>query len=176
VWSLGTGESHRWHLGRDHYLRTDESWEQAGKPEALVELGLDDTYLNILVETNTGEIVAPLQGQDNLLDNERSDVNADGVQLYFGPDATRPFARGWLIVPASPVRVTPLTTGVEPVRDISWSTTPSGWSMRIRVPREILPVQNGQLVFDLIVNERPAYRDRRRDRHDSASAVALRLT
>ena len=189
--ALANGHRHQWLLGEAHYLRTDESWEEAGQPTASVELFADAAGLHIVVDALTGPIVVPSPDFDNPLDNERADVNADGVQLYFGTRAGAPWTLGWLIVPSTPVRTTPLVAGQQATPDVSWVKTGSGWRMMIHIPQRLLPAVDGRIVFDLVVNERPAHRERRRgqlvlshgsgfsylrgDRHDSSRAFALRL-
>ena len=86
-------------LGADHYLQTEAAWQEAGAPTAVVQLVADTETLMIDVAAHTGPPVAPPAGAANPLDNERADVNADGVQLYVGDAPDRPWRAGWLAVP-----------------------------------------------------------------------------
>ncbi len=178
-------------LGSAHYRGSEDSWEQAGRPAAQVELAAHGTELIIDVHAHTGSVVVPEAGAHNPLDNERADVNADGVQLYIGPADASPWTGAWLIVPAErEARITPLVSSGLPVRAY-WQCSTTGWSMSIRLPLDSLPVgQRASFRFDLIVNERPAHRERRRgqlvlsgsrgefvylrgDRHDPRRALLL---
>ena len=48
-------------------------------------------------------------------------------------------------------------------QEVQWGVTPGGWSMRLRWPRAALPFDaDGALFFELVVNERPPERERRR--------------
>lgn len=182
-------------LGEHHYRRTDDVWRDAGAPTAVVSLGIENEGLLVTIDTS-GPVVIPEATADNPLDNERPDVNASGVQLYIAPQPGEPWRHGWLIVPADRPRVTQLvpagdrsTSGLSP--DIHATTTESGWTMQLRLPVHRLPLIDGTCAFDLIVNERPPDRERRRgqlvlsggtgfaylrgDRHESAHAIRIRV-
>ncbi|MES2522038.1 MAG: heparinase II/III family protein [Gemmatimonadota bacterium] len=191
-------------LGAAHYRGTEQSFKEAGEPTAMLQLTRNETHLVMDVIAFTGEIVVPTPDGDgvlvNPLDNERADVNADGLQWYIG----RPGASSWtaagLIVPASDSADAPdqprahaLVPTESPPPDVVWSETEDGWAMRLSWPLDSLPVDvDGCIAFDVIVNERPADRERRRgqlvlsggdgfaylrgDRHDPDRAVVIGVT
>lgn len=191
VFALPPGHRLRFALGAAHYRGSEDSWEQAGCPAAQVELAVNGSELTIDVEAHTGPVVVPADGADNPLDNERADVNADGVQLYVGPADASAWWGAWLIVPDEPkARITSLVPGASPVR-ASCQRSDTGWSMSIRLPLASLPSgAHAPFRFDLLVNERPPHRERRRgqlvlsgsrgefvylrgDRHDPRRALLL---
>ena len=182
-------------LGEPHYLRSEPSWREAGAPNATVRVSLDDAVLAIDVDVRLGRppAFAPL-GASNPLDNERADVNSDGLQLLVAPTAAAEFAASWLLVPEQPaplVRVARVEArGVDIDVEAAWRAAADGWRIRCRVARAALA---GEFVaFDVAVNEKPSDRERRRgqlrlgeagspfvylrgDRMDVAGAVWLQL-
>lgn len=194
VFALPPGHRLRFELGQAHYRGSEDSWQQAGRPTAQVELETVGSALAFEVLAHTGSVVVPDAGAQNLLDNERADVNADGVQLYIGPEDASSWTGAWLIVPAGgEARVTPLVAGT-PSLAATWQRSSAGWSMSIRLPMHTLPSgPHTPFRFDLIVNERPPHRARRRgqlvlsgsrgefvylrgDRHDPRRALLLQCT
>ena len=199
-------------LREPHYRQTEQTWSEAGKPSADITIGLAGDVLEIAITAITGEIVVPPEGEVNVLDNERQDVNADGIELFIGAGTHLPWSASWLIVPASKAatpaesgrpRITATTTG-SPALGANWSRIQSdrmfeaharmfeGYVMTLRLPLHSIPVQeDGTFAMELIVNERPADRARRRgqlvlsggggfaylrgDRADSADALTFRL-
>lgn len=153
-------------LGEAHYLRTEQSWAEAGEPRATVSLSRIGRELQVTVEAHTGTPTVPAAGDENELDNERPDVNSDGVQLYVGLTDGQPWNAAWLAVPApesAPLaRVTSLTPRT-PAVPANWDYTATGWTMTLHVPVEAVSTQpDGTFLLELIVNERPAHRVRRR--------------
>jgi hypothetical protein len=153
-------------LGEHHYVQTEESWKDAGQPTARVQLGVTNWSLIVDIDANVGAAVVPPPGAQNVLDNERAEINGHGVQLYFGATPHKPWAMSWLAVPAPDTaphaRVVRLTPG-SPEVDTQFANTPNGWAMRFIIPLPSLPIQrDAALQFELIVNERPADRERRR--------------
>ncbi len=188
---LSAHEPLRIALGEAHYRRSEQSWREADRPTAEVILRATPATLEITVHAHTGPPVTPDEGAENHLDNERADINADGVQLYIGPPDRSPWSRSWLCVPAATgVRVTTLLPA-SPDISAQWSDSAAGWQMTLTVPREWLPLgPDAPFAFDVIVNERPAKRQRRRgqlvlsggagefvylrgDRHDPRRALLL---
>ncbi len=182
-------------LGESHYRRSEADWRSAGRPTADVRLEADGRDLYITVHACTGDVVVPLAGEDDVLDNERADVNADGVQCYVGPGDRAEWSAAWLLVPdaqSGGVRVTSLLPANVPV-DARWIPTATGFTLHLRLSRHALPeCPKHALRFDLIVNERPPHRQRRRgqlvlsgssgetvylrgDRHDPLRAWRLLL-
>lgn len=160
-------------LGREHYVPTEEPWGGANAPTATVCVAATADHLLVHVRARTGHPpVVPPGGSatsmpDNPLDNEPADVNADGLQCYVGV-AGAPVGR-WaaavLLVPLAngEARVTSLVAdGVVPEATVR--VHDDGWSATLRWPRRRLPALEGPspLTFDLVVNERPPERERRR--------------
>jgi hypothetical protein len=161
-----------------------------------VRLALDDAALEVCVDVvlhRPTTFVAA--GAENLYDNERADVNGDGLQLAYrlpGADADDAGAlAAWLLVPEPPgdrVRITPTTTAAAAVPlDARWRPTAAGWALVATLP---VPATGGEIGLDVIVNEMPPGRTRRRgqlvlggaagefvylrgDRHDAARALRL---
>ncbi len=195
--SLREHEALRVELGEAHYCRSEQTWREAGAPSASLTLVRHGHAVRLRVHARTGEVVVPPAGADNPLDNERTDVNADGVQLYLGRVGKSDWSAAWLLVPdpdAGAVRITSLVAGAEPP-EASWFASDDGWVLDVLLSAPLLEAigdAEGTLGFDLIVNERPADRERRRgqlvlsgadgefvylrgDRHDPARALLLRL-
>jgi hypothetical protein len=187
-------------LGEAHYLRTEPSWREAGAPTAVVQITATPHQVVIDVDVHGHPLVAP-DPEGNLLDNEHADTNADGIQWYWGPLGGA-FTQAALCVPVDhAVRMTRLVAGEWPLPTASARTWADGdgWAVRFVWNRSDLPVDDtGLLAFDLIVNERPAERTRRRgqlvlsgrtvdpplaagfcylrgDRHDPTRALRLQL-
>ncbi|AMW05145.1 heparinase II/III domain-containing protein [Gemmatimonas phototrophica] len=185
-------------LGERSYLATEEPWGGENRPEAQLRLGATAEELVVHVEVATGHApIVPAATADgampeNPLDNERADVNADGVQCYLGVagEAVGQWHQAVLCVPlpTGDVRTTVLVPGgVLPRATCEYGDT--GWRLTLYWPRRALPP--GPLSFDLAVNERPPHRERRRgqlvlsggggfaylrgDRHAPHAPVALRL-
>lgn len=168
-------------LDESHYLRTEQDWHDSGRPTATVQVELDGTRVVVEVVANTGAVV-PADGTDNPLDNERAQVNADGVQWYWG-SGHGAWAQGALCTPSDgAVLMARVVPGEWPLPDASWAPLPDngGWRVRFEWRLADLPVEpDGTITFDLVVNERPPDRRRRRGqlvlsgrRADAPSAAA----
>ncbi|GAB1341024.1 heparinase II/III domain-containing protein [Gemmatimonas sp.] len=161
-------EFSRW-LGEAHYVATEEAWGGTNAPTARLAIGRTASHLVVTVHAFTGHAPVVPSGGDphhmpaNPLDNERADVNADGVQCYFGRQHDRPghWQAAVLAVPLADgtARVTSLVAN-GPVPEAHAESLPDGWRMVLRWRLETLPLDS--LTFDLIVNERPPERERRR--------------
>ncbi len=156
-------------LAQPHYRRSEQSWLEAGSLTADVDMTATEQALHIRVSAHTGVVVVPETHAVNHLDNERADVNADGLQLYIAPLESTEWTGAWLLVPhADGARVTVLAgtrqhPGVPAGFTVHSEHTATGWLMDITLPLEPHGVQPWQRFrFDLIVNERPAERERRR--------------
>jgi hypothetical protein len=125
-------------------------------------------------------------------------VNADGLQLYLGAPDADDWGAAWLVVPerdSEQWRITPLVApATADTLQGSWRHTPTGWWGRLVVPAarlRPLVTADGVLRVDLIVNERPPDRLRRRgqlilsgsdgefvylrgDRHEPSRALLVR--
>jgi hypothetical protein len=183
-------------LGEAAYVQTEEPWGENNTPTAQLFLGRTADELVVRVEARTGHApVVPEEGSEthmpaNPLDNERADTNADGVQCYLGVagDPRGRWRAGVLAVPleGGRARVTSLVPGGA-VPDVHTESRTDGWQMVMRWPLSALP--HGPLTFDLVVNERPPHRERRRgqlvlsggggfgylrgDRHDPVTPFGL---
>jgi len=152
-------------LGRAHYRRTEASWEEAGSPSATVAIGATDSELLVEVSVNNRQPnFAPAQA-DNPLDNEHPDTNSDGVQLHLSNRDRRSLAASWLMVPepGSPhVRINGRDGASQISLRASWRQTSEAWQLLARIPRDALGPSNAQIALDVIVNEMPRGRERRR--------------
>lgn len=106
-------------------------------------------------------VFAPQRGW-NELDNERPDINSDGVQLHLaGADPASP-AMSWLLVP-EPGRSTLRISSSEgaPHIDATWEPSDTGYTVRCDVPLTSDMSRDG-FDLDIIVNEISPDRERRR--------------
>jgi hypothetical protein len=146
-------------LAAGHYRRSEASWEEAGRPTAIVALALLGDQLEIDVAVHKLPLVFASAGSDNPLDNEHPDVNSDGVQLH-GPRCS------WLLVPEQDVpnvRITPRQGAASAPRiSARWRPEPAGYSMRIAAPVSAFLDPVDGMLLDVIVNEVPLGRERRR--------------
>ena len=152
-------------LGEAHYRRSEQSWQEAGSPTAVIRLGGTDR--SVIVEADVskpeGGIFAPAR-ERNDLDNEHPDVNSDGIQLYLAaPDD--PMGAGWLLVPersGHEVRITRIAGAIDalPIA-CRWASTPTGYRVRCELPLAGEMRRSG-MELDVIVNEIGAGRERRR--------------
>lgn len=168
-------------LAESDYLRTEQAWRESGSPTATVEMALDGPRVIVDVVANTGVVVPP-DGADNPLDNERAQVNADGVQWYWGASHGG-WAQAALCTPSDDtLLMTRLLPGPWPLPDATWLALPDdrGWRVRFEWRLADLPVEpDGTITFGLVVNERSPDRVRRRgqlvlngNRADPPSAAA----
>jgi hypothetical protein len=154
-------------LGERAYRRSEESWQEAGKPRAAVALTATREYLVIEVSVEKPEVVlrAP-DAADPALDNEHADIHSDGVQLYVASRGwDRPAA--WLAVPEYPeprVRTRVVDGARTDVPLVAgWSSESRGYAMRFEIPLHALGAERELAVaMDLIVNEMATGRVRRR--------------
>jgi len=175
-------------LGEPHYRRSEHRWTDAGAPTASVSLQWRAPTLTVSIEVpNSTRTFAP-GGATNAYDNEHPDINGDGVQLYL---QTRQGESAWMLVPdaaSSAVRVRQLDdwSSPQPIR-ARWQPTSSGYELTVDLDTHAPP-----LAFDVVVNEMPPDRARRRgqlvlsgargefvylrgDRHDRWRLVPLRI-
>lgn len=145
-------------LGGDDYRRSEQSWDDAGRPTADVALRADSTGLRITVVVSHSDVTFAPRNAENPFDNESADVNGDGVQLYARiGDAVS----GWMLVPelgGDTVRVRSIDGAVEALRiDVRarWSRSGAGY----RLIADLAAVPSALAV---VVNEMPRGRLRRR--------------
>ena len=160
-------------LGAAHYRRTEESWEEAGRPSAVVTVALGADALVLQADVRAPALVFVPRGAANPLDNEHPDINGHGAQLYLrrhdAEGAPGPVA-GWIAVPepgSSAVRLTPIA-GLDASVPVAatWAPTAEGYRLRFVVPRQAIdlaPAGRGvRLDLDLLLNETAPGRERRR--------------
>ncbi len=195
--SLGVTRPIRFRLSREHYRKSEEPWERAGRPEAVVAIAADATQLVIEVGVKKQSLAFAPRRDDNPLDNEHPDTNSDGVQLYLGAANGDGRYYSWILVPEGEsdcVRVTPRSAfGASVALTARWRQTPGGYLLRCSIPRHALgEPPNVAFTLDLIVNETIPERERRRgqlvlsggqnetiylrgDRQDATRALAFSL-
>jgi hypothetical protein len=149
----------RFVLGREHYRRSEQSWEEAGCPTATIAFAAIATELLIDIDVQKDRLALKRAQATNPLDNEHPDINSDGVQLYLGRCS-------WLVVPevnAPNVRVT-LRDGQRPnapTLNARWVPSATGYGMRIAIPLHELAAKE-EVLGDVIINETIPGRERRR--------------
>ena len=191
---LGPSEQDIWELfdlGEAHYRRSEESWREAGQPNARVAVTADGDGLviDVLVQTEH-PIFSPVDAT-NALDNEHPDINGHGVQLYVATDES---SGGWVLVPetgTNAVRVRRLAAwGSFPDPTTTWRLVPGGFELRARLA--INTTEPSMFGLDILVNDAAPGRARRRgqlvmsgadgefvylqgDRHDPARLVPFSI-
>lgn len=179
--------THRVILEEDAYRRSEESWQEAGEPRAVVVFAnRGGGTLGISVDVEAARTFVP-PGTANRLDNEHADINGAGVQLYLATDEK---TAGYVIVPiegSKELQVRPIDGwGANVPVQGTWTATKHGFRIDLQAP-----VGVGQVLVDVIVNEKPAGRERRRgqlvmsgggdfaylrgDRHDASRLIPLVL-
>jgi hypothetical protein len=174
-------------LGREKYRRSELTWEDAGRPSATLQLRATAAGLEIHVHVPVSDRTFAPADAVNRYDNESPDINGDGVQLYL---RSGELLSGWILVPESgspSVRVRQVDGWRAPRSiDARWSPTATGYDVRITLPG---PVPDA---LDIIVNEKPFGRERRRgqlvlsgahgefvylrgDRHDRQILIPMRI-
>lgn len=175
-------------LGELHYRRSEQLWRDAGAPAAFVTLGWSGQSLDVTVDVPRSDLMFVRAGAENRYDNEHSDVNGDGVQLFIR--TTRGYS-GWMLVPeldSDVVRVRPIDGWNAPQVVVArWERQANGYRMSISLPGPTPPE-----AIDVVVNEMPRGRERRRgqlimsgaagefvylrgDRHEPHRLITLRL-
>ena len=184
---LALGEEH-------HYFRTELPYPGPDIFSAIAYVNWSDDDLYVAVDVvKDGMIMRPADAPALNLDNEPDDINADSVQVYWrGPDHA---THGWLVCPApeGTLRSRSIGAASELAVTGSWTATPGGYRITIRVPcpQLVRLRRTERLGFDLIVNEMLAGRIRRAgqliwsggpgwaylrgDRHDPATFGELEL-
>lgn len=152
-------------LGEPTYRRSEERWEEAGRPTARVAIAASTRVLTVDVQVATPEPRFVPAGAVNPYDNEPADINGDGVQLYV---RTADNGGAWMLVPepaARPgvVRARPIEGwGSLKLGRTAWRRTREGYELRVELPmREPLQV-GSEVALDVLVNETGPGRERRR--------------
>jgi hypothetical protein len=175
-------------LGEANYRRSEHTWTEAGQPISEVTLAWNDGMLNVGVHVAKSERSFALAGATNPYDNEHPDINGDGVQLYLRSDHG---LHAWMLVPEQEsgiLRVRAIEGGGAPAAlSGSWRVVGDGYRVDASISG-VIP-----LAIDVIVNEMPRGRERRRgqlvlsggaaefvylrgDRHDPARLIPLHLS
>jgi hypothetical protein len=185
---LGRSERLTFQLGEQHYRRSEQSWRDAGSPEATIELAADAASLAIVVGVRAGDPVFAPAEASNPFDNESADTMRAGVQLYVRSAGD---SGGWMLVPdadGDTVRVRPIDGWGNAARPRGrWRRSGRGYEMLID-----LPIDTNEIDIDVIINETTSDRERRRgqlvlsgasgefvylrgDRHDAARLIPLTI-
>ncbi|HEY4304600.1 MAG TPA: heparinase II/III family protein [Gemmatimonadaceae bacterium] len=176
-------------LAERHYRRSEQTWQEAGEPSASVVLTWQRVALDVVIDVPRSDRTFAARDAKNIYDNEPADVNGDGVELFI---KTREGRAGWLLVPepdSSTVRIRRVD-GWNLPQNISarWERSSTGYRIFASLPAETPPYG-----FDVIVNEMPRGRLRRRgqlvlsggagefvylrgDRHEPERLITLRIS
>jgi hypothetical protein len=176
-------------LGEQHYRRSEQPWRDAGRPSAVVTVAWSDGTLDVAIDVMHSDLTFASATAVNRLDNEPADINGDSVQLYL---RTEHGQSAWMLVPehdTDRVRVRPIDGWFAPQPlSARWQPVGDGYRMAIALPSSTPP-----LAIDLIVNEVPSGRMRRRgqlvmsgaqgefvylrgDRHEGDRLIPLRIS
>ena len=154
-------------LGREQYRRSEETWEEAGRPSARVGiLRLPNELVVDIAVRKKGELTFAPANAVNVLDNESPDINGDGVQLYLVDSSG---TSGWVLVP----EVGEAEEGTVRARHIdgwdrpralraAWRATEDGYSIRVRIVAFPPGLDEREFALGVVVNEKPLGRERRR--------------
>ena len=162
--TLVRGQRREFVLAMNEYRRSEESWEEAGRPTAHVSILGEPNELAIDVRVHkSGELTFAPAGAVNRYDNEAPDINGDGLQLYL-VDASG--ASAWVLVPESSpqggtvrARVIEGWTSPRAVHATS-RRTDDGYAIEVHVPYRA--TAGAELALGIVVNEKPPDRERRR--------------
>lgn len=145
-------------LGDAHYRRSETTWRDAGSPGAVVALSASNATLTIGIRVQAAnQRFAPAKAA-NPYDNEHADTMGAGVQLYLKTATGR---AAWMLVPQR-------SGGVRARRITGWTDlaiTPDARWKELRDGYEIvaeLPLSFREFALDVLINEAPADRERRR--------------
>ena len=152
----------RFELDGRHYRRSEQSWLEAGRPGAAVEIAAEPGGRAVTFTIDVPRSQRLFRAIDalNPYDNEPMAINGDGVQLYVVAGSER---GGWLLVPvpdttsvgARPIDQSTGTLGMT----ATWSPLPGGYRL---VARVAMPDSASELSADVLVNETASRRERRR--------------
>jgi hypothetical protein len=153
---LRRNKPQRIQLGEEHYRRSELSWRDAGSPTAVVTLIAGQTSLSVKIVVHDSDQTFAEAEAVNRYDNEQPDINGDGVQLHV---LTPSGLTGWMLIPerrSGSVRVRSIGSAVAvPPPRATWRAVGAGYELDF----ELSPIPNA---IDVIVNEMPAGRERRR--------------
>ena len=185
------GEPRRFELGEPHYRRSEEAWRDAGSPTADVALTWSGAELRVEIVVPRSDLTFVAADAENRWDNENADVNGDGVQLYVETSHGR---SAWMLVPDEDGVRTRAIDGWTHARAVraTWHREAHGYVLVADVSLVDLELEDPHVAIDVVVNEKPAGRDRRRgqlvlsgaygefvylrgDRHDAHRLLHLEL-
>lgn len=154
-------------LGEGHYRRSEETWDEAGRPSARVTIASNGTELSVEANVIAADLVFVPAGAANPYDNEHADINGHGVQLFV---RTMFDGGAWMIVPeqgASNARVRPIEGwGGLKILAATWERTAEGFRIAVRITLPALPAEYPKgsypVSLDVLVNETTPVRERRR--------------
>ena len=147
-------------LGADHYRRSEQSWDEAGQPTAVVSVERSNHRLVVRIEVPRAERRFVDIDAENPFDNDPAAIHGDGVQLYI---VVGEHAAGWLLVPVADSNLVARRTAEgwsdELPLDVVWQPFAHGYSLvaEITLPRHVAAVD-----LDVVVNESTPGRARRR--------------
>ena len=147
-------------LGAEHYRRSEQSWDEAGRPRAGVTVEQSRDVLVVRVTVPRAERRFVALDSENPWDNDPAAIHGDGVQLYV---AAGDRAAGWLLVPiAESTRVARRTadgwSDSLPL-EATWRPSDDGYEL---VATVTLPPHVEEVDVDVLVNENAGGRGRRR--------------
>ena len=149
-------------LHEPHYRRSEESWEEAGRPTADVRITGDERHVRVDIRVRKPSPLLFVEADaENPLDNEPAEINADGVQLYV---AAGGHEGGWTIVPdeASPRARARRVRGWDQLAvDASWERSDEGYTLTATVALPDAP-PGSEVAVGVVVNETGPGRARRR--------------
>jgi hypothetical protein len=176
-------------LAERHYRRSEQTWQEAGEPSATVVLSWQRRSLEIVVDVPRSDRTFVDRNATNRYDNEPPDINGDGVELFVRWRDTR---AAWVLVPEPDfpnVRIRRIE-GWNAPQDVAarWERSSTGYRMFISLTSDTPPYG-----FDVIINEMPRGRERRRgqlvlsggagefvylrgDRHEPERLITLRIS
>ncbi|PYP76742.1 MAG: hypothetical protein DMD35_17680 [Gemmatimonadetes bacterium] len=147
-------------LGADHYRASEESWEAASRPAAVVHIDATADRLVVRVEVPRAERRFIAIDAANPFDNDPAAIHGDGIQLYIDVGER---ASGWLLVPIAGSTTVARRTAegwsdALPV-EATWEQTGDGYRL---VAAVTLPSGVAEVGVDVLVNEITPGRSRRR--------------
>ena len=147
-------------LGAAHYRRSEQSWEEAGRPTCIVSIEQSGDRLIVRVDVPRAERRFVPIDAENPWDNHPAAIHGDGVQHYV---AAGDRAGGWLLVPiADSARVARRTAdgwSDSLTVEATWRPSADGYELAASVT---LPPRTEEVDLDVLVNENARGRTRRR--------------
>jgi hypothetical protein len=153
-------------LGGDEYRRSEETWQEAGRPTAQLRIVYTPNELALdLTVHKSGAFTFVPKTAVNPYDNEHPDINGDGVQLYLADGRG---SSAWMLVPettgaeSGEVRVRVIDGWQLPLVHASWHPVEGGYALAVRLPVVLPRGPGSQIALGVVVNEKPVGRERRR--------------